>query len=310
VSSTPNSGKFYPQQNVYPALTQNLPDGTMLGTAVSGLTNTWGIAKSDVNGNVTSIFQFGGTDRAINVIYADDGNYYGVVAPQDGSAPYIFRLTPAGGFTTLYSFPVNTYIAVAPLLQADDGNLYGGVQGLSTSGGFIYKLTVGGQYRLLHAFPNGDAGAAALIEGSDGNLYGGSVGSGGLGGSLFRVAKSGVFTPLMKFSCNCYLTGGSDGIIYGSTYQMVFALGAGLPLPKPFAKNFTPQSGLPGTHVRLWGHNLLSATVQFNGIPAEAVGNSGPNYVWATVPAGATSGPITITTPAGTTTTPTNFTVQ
>jgi hypothetical protein len=43
---------------------------------------------------------------------------------------------------------------------------------------------------------------------------------------------------------------------------------------------------------------------------AAAVSNSGPNYVLATVPEGATSGAITITTPGGTWTTPGSFTVQ
>jgi hypothetical protein len=50
--------------------------------------------------------------------------------------------------------------------------------------------------------------------------------------------------------------------------------------------------------------------VQFNGTPATAVANSGSNYVWAIVPAGATTGPITITTPGGTVTTTASFTVK
>jgi hypothetical protein len=65
-----------------------------------------------------------------------------------------------------------------------------------------------------------------------------------------------------------------------------------------------------GTHVRIWGSNLLSPSVQFNGVPAVEVDGSGPNYIWATVPAGATTGPITVTTPGGTNTTHASFTVQ
>ena len=48
-----------------------------------------------------------------------------------------------------------------------------------------------------------------------------------------------------------------------------------------------------------WGYNLLSSSVQFNGVAAAAVEGSGPNYVYAAVPAGATSGPIAVTTPGG-----------
>ncbi len=65
-----------------------------------------------------------------------------------------------------------------------------------------------------------------------------------------------------------------------------------------------------GSNVRLWGYNLFGASVEFNGAPATNVYNSGPNYLWATVPAGATTGPITITTPGGTITTKASFTVE
>jgi hypothetical protein len=50
--------------------------------------------------------------------------------------------------------------------------------------------------------------------------------------------------------------------------------------------------------------------VNFNGVPATAVSDSGANYVWATVPSGAASGPITVTTPGGTITTRASFTVE
>ena len=54
---------------------------------------------------------------------------------------------------------------------------------------------------------------------------------------------------------------------------------------------------------------MLQATVSFNGTAAIKVTHSGPNYTFALVPKGATSGPITVTTPGGTSTTPTTFTV-
>jgi hypothetical protein len=46
------------------------------------------------------------------------------------------------------------------------------------------------------------------------------------------------------------------------------------------------------------------------GRAAAKVERSGPNYVYATVPAGATSGPVTVTTPGGTSTTSAAFTVK
>jgi hypothetical protein len=137
------------------------------------------------------------------------------------------------------------------------------------------------------------------------------------------LTKSGEYTVLHTMNqiqdgqCACQLTQGSDGIIYGSAsgggiYGAgdIFALDAELPKPAPKAQYFHPSSGAVGTQVRIWGQNLLSASVEFNGVAAMAVSNSGPNYVWATVPAAATTGPITVTTPGGTYTTEASFTVE
>ncbi|MGC9948573.1 MAG: IPT/TIG domain-containing protein [Bryobacteraceae bacterium] len=81
-------------------------------------------------------------------------------------------------------------------------------------------------------------------------------------------------------------------------------------MPQPRAQHFEPPSGPVGTKVRIWGYNLFGASIEFNGAPGTSVYNSGSNYVWATVPAGATTGPIAIATPGGTATTLTNFTVE
>ena len=118
-------------------------------------------------------------------------------------------------------------------------------------------------------------------------------------------------------NCDCSLVQGSDGIIYGTAAiggvtgaGDVFALDAGLPKPAPTSQFFNPASGAPGTRVLLWGKNLLLASVSFNGVPSTEVYNSGSNYIWATVPPGASTGPITITTPGGTHVTANSFTVE
>jgi uncharacterized repeat protein (TIGR03803 family) len=110
---------------------------------------------------------------------------------------------------------------------------------------------------------------------------------------------------------------GSDGNIYGTAISggpnnggVIFALELGLPKPAPAAQRFSPGSGAVGTQVLLWGSNLLAASVQFNGIAATTVSNSGSNYILASVPTGAATGPITITTPGGTVTTKESFTVE
>ena len=90
----------------------------------------------------------------------------------------------------------------------------------------------------------------------------------------------------------------------------IFALNASLAKPAPRVLRFNPRSGAAGTQVVIWGTNLLSASVTFNGVTATAVSNSGPNYVLATVPSGATTGPITVSTPGGTYTTKNSFTLN
>jgi len=331
VNAAPGSAKLYSPQSLAPILTQNLPNGTLLGVALSLSSNLWNLVTVDLTGSVTAIYQFSVIgELAVTAIYASDGNYYGFVQGTGGATSYVYRVTPSGSFTKLYTFPNSAFMQFnsVPLLQGSDGNLYGTTPTGGANGtGTIYRLTLTGQYTLLYTFPKDNYSyPAALIEASDGNLYGGTLGNLFAGGysQLFRITKSGQYTVVYAMknltadgACQCSLVQGSDGTIYGTAPYggltgagLYFALDAGLPKPSPTAQHFHPQSGAAGTQVLIWGYNLLSASVQFNEVPATAVSNSGSNYVLATVPAGATTGPITVTTPGGTFTTKTSFTVQ
>lgn len=332
VTSAPGSLNMYPSSTLIPSLTQNLPNGTLLCVATTVPRQLpYKVATVSLSGSVTSIHQFSSAERAIVVVYATDGKYYGVSVNGSGLA-YLYRLTPSGSFTTLYTIPGISFggDSFGPLLQASDGNLYGAlVTGGANGTGAIYKMSLAGKYTQLYSFPAGpNGGPTALIQGSDGNLYGATLGYvfGGTPGygQLFRLTRSGAYTLLYSMqnqgltgSCYCDLVQGSDGLIYGTASiggkrgnGTVFTLNAGLPKPAPRALQFSPKSGPAGTKVLLWGTNLLSASVSFNGVPATAVTNSGSNYVTATVPTGATTGPITVTTPGGTYTTKASFTVQ
>jgi hypothetical protein len=177
--------------------------------------------------------------------------------------------------------------------------------------------------KLLYTFANDkNGGPTTLIEASDGNLYGATLGAvaGGGQSQFFTLTPSGQYTRLFLLSdaaCYCGLVQGSDGLIYGTAVAgsttglgATFALDVGLPKPVPRPQHFQPQAGPVGARVLIWGYDLLSAAVQFNGVPAAAVSNSGSNYIWLAVPAGATTGPITITTPGGSVTTHASFTVH
>jgi hypothetical protein len=79
--------------------------------------------------------------------------------------------------------------------------------------------------------------------------------------------------------------------------------------PPPTVSSFTPTSGPVGTSVSIAGSGFTAASsVAFNGPAASYTVNS-PTSITATVPSGATSGPIAVTTPYGTGTSADSFTV-
>src|SRR5579863_4621145 len=68
------------------------------------------------------------------------------------------------------------------------------------------------------------------------------------------------------------------------------------PLPCPRITGFTPRSGTPGTGVTLTGCGFTGATsVAFHGVVATFTVNS-DTQITTSVPGGALSGPITVTT--------------
>jgi hypothetical protein len=78
----------------------------------------------------------------------------------------------------------------------------------------------------------------------------------------------------------------------------------------PTITSFTPASGRVGASVTISGLNFTGTTaVTFNGSAASFTVSS-DTTIQATVPAGATTGPLKVTTPAGTGGSTTNFTVR
>jgi len=78
----------------------------------------------------------------------------------------------------------------------------------------------------------------------------------------------------------------------------------------PTLSSFSPTSGLVGTSVTLTGNNLTGATaVRFNGTAASTFAVVSATQISATVPTGATSGVLSVTTGAGTGTSSAVFTV-
>jgi uncharacterized protein (TIGR03437 family) len=74
--------------------------------------------------------------------------------------------------------------------------------------------------------------------------------------------------------------------------------------------SFTPPNGPIGTQVKITGSSFTGATkVTFGGVKATTFSVDSDTQITATVPPGAMTGSIQVTTPDGTATSSTDFTV-
>lgn len=174
------------------------------------------------------------------VVQGSDGNFYGTASYggiTNGSCGtsgcgVIFRLTPAGGESVLYSFPggANGVLPVS-LIQGTDGNFYGTtVYGGQSNNGTVFKVTAAGAQTVLHSFSGSSDGQlpqqTQLIEGSDGNFYGTTpYGGSNSRGVVYRITPAGAETVLYAFAGGTTdgalpytaLVEGNDGNFYGTT---------------------------------------------------------------------------------------------
>ena len=189
------------------------------------------------------------------LVLGSDGNLYGTTRSGGAcGAGSIFRVTPAGSLSNLYSFPaaannsgeVVYNLGPNDLTQGTDGNFYGTTRsGGSNFTGTVFVVSPTGAFTNLHTFAaesnnasgveTSAAGATpvgALAQGSDGNFYGTTQYGGANGtGTIFQITPVGAFTSLHSFSRPASgsattngtvpnaLTLGSDGAFYGTTQQ-------------------------------------------------------------------------------------------
>jgi uncharacterized repeat protein (TIGR03803 family) len=220
-------------------------DGNLWGTTYAGGANSGGtIFNVTTAGALTTLYNFCAAENCADgqgpngtLVQATDGNYYGTtLIGGTHAAGTVFRLTPAGALTTLYSFCVKTACAdgerpFAGLIQASDGSFYGTTLfGGAYNNGTVFRITPAGAFRLLHSF-EGEDGAqpyGGVIEGSDGNLYGTTYyGGSAQSGTVFKMTPAGSVTTLHSFcsQSNCAdgaqpysaLVEATDGRFYGTT---------------------------------------------------------------------------------------------
>jgi len=225
------------------------------------------VFKMMPNGALTTIYNFcaqqecpEGFQPVATLTLGKDGNLYGTTSSGGanectlGDCGSIFKVTPNGALTVLYSFcsTINNLTCVdgahpaGALVQATDGSFYGTTYygghsnpscALEHSCGTIFKITPDGTFTTLYSFAGKDGAnpSSQLIQGADGNFYGTASGGGDFVrcvygcGTIFRITPAGILTTLYSFCSlpKCAdgyeptggLVPGPDGKFYGTTQQ-------------------------------------------------------------------------------------------
>jgi uncharacterized repeat protein (TIGR03803 family) len=178
-----------------------------------------------------------GEDPEAALVQGTDGNWYGTTsgAGPGGSNGTVFKITPGGTLTELYSFCPNS---VCPqglwplgLVQATNGYFYGTTAGNADGDycspgvgrifcGTVFVITPScpdwacGTLTTLYTFcsqvavgvgpslvcTDGEIPRAGLVQAADGELYGTTAGGGADNyGTVFKITPSGTLTTLYSF---------------------------------------------------------------------------------------------------------------
>jgi uncharacterized repeat protein (TIGR03803 family) len=217
-------------------------DGNLYGAALQGGNKgqSGTIYKMTLDGQITVLYTFCATSPCTDgeapngIILASDGNFYGTtsVGGQNREGT-IFKISPTGQFTLLYSFCSQANCAdgwrpMFPPIQGSDGNFYGTAMfGGSLDGGVLYELTSSGTYTVLHNFcnqrtcPEG-AYPNTIVQDAQGNFIG-TTEMGGKGyGTVFELTSTDQYSVIDSFDYVhgtpvTGLTLASDGNLYGTT---------------------------------------------------------------------------------------------
>jgi uncharacterized repeat protein (TIGR03803 family) len=231
-------------------------DGNLYGTNYYGGANGGGsVFRITPRGTLTTLYNFcsqsnctdGSAPTPGGLIQAANRDFYGTTA---GGGIYnggtVFKITPAGMLTTIYSFNcshipcADGFTPMAGLVQAADGNFFG----TTLSGGnfsfdcvnngsgcgTVFEITPNGKLTTLHTFSwtDGSSPFAALIQVSGGSLYGTTYFGGANGsGTIFKIAPAGKFSTVYNFCAQSDCTDGdlpaaplvqsADLSLYGTT---------------------------------------------------------------------------------------------
>ena len=213
-------------------------------------------------GVFTALYNFtGGADGSLpnSLVQGADGNFYGstLCGPESPANTFtglgkIFRITPAGAMTTLYSFTGGLDGGnPGKVIQGADGNLYGITTYPSVAQ--VFKVTPAGVRNTIYRFEgNNGSGPSRLIASTDGNVYG-TTQNGGIpqAGSIFGINSAGQLTTYIFDGAGTggrpsQLFEGEEHNLYGAT-----TMGGAFNNGTIFRLNMAPSRNLLNISTRL-----------------------------------------------------------
>jgi uncharacterized repeat protein (TIGR03803 family) len=237
-------------------------EGNLYGVTEDGGTDAKGsIFRLATNGVFTTIYSFTGkTDGSAPngpLALGSDGNFYGTTRHSTllkfQFYGIIFKVTPTGALTVLYTLNLNDgHYPAAGLIQGSDGNFYGTIEfgGTVNNNGTVFLIAPNGTPTTLVNFDGFDEGAhpeTPLVLGLDGNLYG-TTSTGGPGGqgNVFRLSATAA--PEITTS-----PAGQTAFLGGTVSLSIAAYGS-QPLAYQWFKNsnrLTDGGNLSGSETRI-----------------------------------------------------------
>ena len=302
-------------------------DGNLYGTTGSygGSDSPYVAYRISTAGVYKTLYTFINGNSVPSVLSAaSDGNLYGTEADADGfgNVGGVFRISTGGAFKLLYGFvsATNVYYPSTGVIRDTNGKLYGTTAFPSgTDGsGTLYDVTTSGVVTDIYNFPtslNFDEAANNMMQASNGNIYGASYNGGtNAAGGLYELTTANSFSSWSFTASNtgvgatgsnptAPLMQNTNGLLYGITFTggpnaaqgTFFSVNIGAPA---FISLVTPvNAGKEGTQVGILGQGFSSSSVvKFGGTTATTKTVTGSTFIEATVPAGALTGKVTVTT--------------
>ncbi|MBT2556854.1 VCBS repeat-containing protein [Hymenobacter sp. ISL-91] len=277
-----------------------------LGASISGLA----VADVDNDGDLDLVASVFGEDRVAIRLNDGTGTFSGTASVAVGPGPYSVALADvnADGFVDLLTANLGGLAAgtTASVRLNDGRGAFGGGSevGVGTAASTVLAADVDG---------DGDLDLLTANYGSNTVSVRLNNGQGLFGGGSDPTVDTGTYTRAGSFSL---AVGDLDGdgdldlavANSGNSTSSTVSIRFNQPAP-PVVLGFTPPSGGAGTVVTITGANFTKTTaVAFNGVVAAFTLVSGTQLT-ATVPATASTGPITVTSPAGSGRSPQNFEV-